>query len=247
MASRMCFGVLVCAAAACACGGCKSHKTTPPVDPPVTAAPDDGWKKEFTVDKSLLGPVGANTYVVLYPGKKSVFRDGQATYTVRVLNLTRKVDGVTTRVVEKRDEVGGKLKQISRTFIAIDTLLGNVYCFGKEVDAFDNGEVTHPGEWLSGVAGARFGMVMPARPKLGDRFCRELAPGIAMDRLEVVGMDESVQTPAGTFEHCLSVRETSLLNSETSLKVFAPQVGLVKAGDAELVSIKPTLPARPGE
>jgi hypothetical protein len=92
------------------------------------------------------------------------------------------------------------------------------------------------------VNGADFGLALPAHPAEGDRYYEELAPGRAMDRAEVVGVDESVDTPVGRFEHCVHLRETSALEpGEVSQKWFAPGVGLVKDDDVALVKIE-----RPG-
>jgi hypothetical protein len=35
-------------------------------------------------------------------------------------------------------------------------------------------------------------------------------------------------TPAGTFQHCLRIKETSAVESGTSEKVYAPGVGLIR-------------------
>jgi hypothetical protein len=55
-----------------------------------------------------------------------------------------------------------------------------------------------------------------------------------MDRVEIVSTDETVRTPAGTFAHCVHLRETSPLESDVSHKWYAPAVGIVKDDDFEL-------------
>ena len=40
---------------------------------------------------------------------------------------------------------------------------------------------------------------MPGLALLGARYYQELAPGIAMDRAEIVSLTETRQTLAGTF------------------------------------------------
>ena len=218
------------------CGGCKSHKDSPAPATEAVVPADDGWRRDFTVNKADLGPAGANPYLNLSPGVKYVFRDGKTTLTIRVLQETRVVDGVTTRVVEEREEEGGRPKEVSRNYFAIDRILGDVYYFGEDVDEYANGTVTHPGVWHSGVNGAHFGLMMPAHPRVGDRFYQELSPGIAMDRFEILSVDETIKTPAGTFDHCVHIRETSPLSTDVGHKWFAPRIGLVLDGDAELVS-----------
>jgi len=57
-----------------------------------------------------------------------------------------------------------------------------------------------------------------------------------MDRAEVANLDEKVETPAGVFEHCLHVRETSPLEKGVSDKWYAPGFGLIRDEDCALVS-----------
>lgn len=206
---------------------------------PGHAAADDGFRKDFAVDKAALSNTGANPYFDITPGTVHTYREGKTTLTITVLNETQVVDGVTTRIVEEREEVAGKPKETSRNYFAIDKATSDVYYFGEDVDEFDAaGKVTHPGVWHSGVNGARFGLMLPGSPKVGDKFYQELAPGVAMDRFEIVSMDETVQTPAGKFEHCVHVVETTPLDRDVGHKWYAKGVGLIKDGDAELVSFK---------
>ncbi len=203
------------------------------------ADPGDGFRRTFVLDKSALVAEGVNPCFDLTPRTVQTYRDGNAILTITVLNETRVIDGVTTRVVEEREQVAGKPKETSRNYFAIDKATGDVYYFGEDVDEFDaDGKATHPGSWLSGVNGAHFGLMFPGNPKVGDKFYQELAPGIAMDRFEIVSMDETVQTPAGKFEHCVHVVETTPLEGDVGHKWYAKGTGLVKDGNAELVSVK---------
>jgi hypothetical protein len=187
------------------------------------------WKDSFQVDKANLADTGRNMYFILEPGYCLQFTAGGTTLTVTVLSETKTVDGVMTRVVEEREEKNGRPVEISRNFFAIDRTTLDVYYFGEEVDIYKKGKVvSHEGAWLAGVAGAKFGLMMPGRPKVGDKYYQELAPKIAMDRAEVVAMDVEMKTPAGTFQHCLRIKETSAVESGTSEKVYAPGVGLIR-------------------
>ena len=78
--------------------------------------------------------------------------------------------------------------------------------------------------------------MMPAAPKVGQKFYQELAPGVAMDRVEIVSVDEKLTTPAGTFEKCVHVRETSPLEKLLrDSKWYTSRVGQVKDGKMVLV------------
>ena len=78
---------------------------------------------------------------------------------------------------------------------------------------------------------------MPGMPKIGMRYHQEYAPKVAMDRAEVVSLDERSQTPAGMFDKCVKMKETTPLERfAREFKVFAPGIGLVQDGDLKLVS-----------
>ncbi|MFL6565620.1 MAG: hypothetical protein ACJ8G5_11880, partial [Burkholderiales bacterium] len=79
------------------------------------------------------------------------------------------------------------------------------------------------------------GLAMPGRPKPKMRYYQEQAPGVAMDRAEIVSLTETCKTPAGTFQRCLKVKETSALNRESEYKYYAPGIGLVRDEDLRLV------------
>lgn len=196
------------------------------------------WRDTFDVDKADLGPTGGNEFFSLEPGLVLSFESGDETLTITVLNETRVVDGVTTRVIEERETAGGELVEVSRNFFASDSTTNDVYYFGEEVDIYENGViVNHEGAWLSGQNGARFGLIMPGHAVVGDRYYQEFAPDVALDRAEHVAVDETVMTPAGTFNNCLHVLETTPLEDGESHKWYAPGVGLIQDADAVLVSV----------
>jgi hypothetical protein len=197
------------------------------------------FRASFSVDKAKLSSIGRGTYVVLEPGYTLHMQSGKDTLIITVLEGTKVVDGVTTRIVEEREMEGGQLIEVSRNYFAVATATGDVYYFGEDVDMYKNGKVTgHEGAWLSGVNGAKFGLLVPGAPKPGDRYYQESAPKIAMDRAEVVSATEEVKVPAGTFKNCLHTKESSALERGTEDKYYAPGVGLIKDADFVLVKIE---------
>jgi hypothetical protein len=58
-----------------------------------------------------------------------------------------------------------------------------------------------------------------------------------MDRAEIVSVDEKLETPAGKFEKCLRVKETTPLEKGVSEKWYAAGVGLVKDDEFVLESV----------
>jgi len=89
------------------------------------------------------------------------------------------------------------------------------------------------------VKGARFGLMMPTWIEVGLKLYQEQAPGVGMDRAEIVGVGETVTTPAGTFKNCIQTRETSALEKGMAdHKWYAPGVGMVKEGEFVLVRVE---------
>ncbi|MGI0015969.1 MAG: CHRD domain-containing protein, partial [Nitrososphaera sp.] len=206
---------------------------------------DEGFLDSFNLEECDLSPNGSNSYFFLEPGYKLVLEgqeDGAAVQLiVTVLNATKTVDGVETRVVEERESEDGELIEVSRNYFAICTQTGDIFYFGEKVDVFEDGQVTHPGEWLAGEGDNRPGIIIPAEPKVGMKYYQEIAPGVAEDRAEIISVNEVVVTPAGTFEQVLKVEETNPLESgEKEYKYHAPGVGLIQ--DAELKLVEYELP-----
>ena len=195
---------------------------------------------KFDVEKSDFSSTGKNEFFNLEPGFVSVYEgkeDGKKTVlTIMVTDQTKLVDGVETRVVEEKETANGEVAEISRNYFAISKKSGDVFYFGENSDSYKGGKVaSREGSWLAGVAGAHFGLAMPAKPTVGEAYFQEQAPKVAMDRAEIVSVSESAQTPAGEFKNCVKVKETSGLEKGTEYKVYAPGVGLVKEGSLLLV------------
>ena len=200
----------------------------------------DAWSETLTCADEAFGNRGRNAYFILEPGYQLVFagkEGGQpAELTITVLDETLEIGSVTTRVVEERESVGGKLVEVSRNFFALGVLTKNIYYFGEDVDMFKaGGKVTHEGSWRDGRDGAKHGIMLPGTVKVGDRYYQERAPKIALDRAENFSISETVKTPAGSFKNCLKTKETTPLEPGTEYKLYAPGIGLVQDGKLKLV------------
>jgi hypothetical protein len=202
------------------------------------AAGSHEWTDRFDVDRAELSSVGRNPYFVLEPGWTSVLEgDDGASLVITVLDETKLVDGVETRVVEERETENGELVEVSRNFFAISTRTGAVFYFGEEVDLYQNGVVSgHEGAWLAGEGDNRFGLAMPALPLLGARYYQEIAPGVAMDRAEIVGTSDTMTTPMRRFDHVLKIAETTPLEPGVrEYKYYAGGAGLLRDESMRLV------------
>lgn len=197
----------------------------------------DAWTTNFPIEKDELVSIGRNPYFILEPGYYLVLEGGDIQLIITILSETKKVDGVETRVVEERETKDGKLVEVSRNYFAISKRTNDVFYFGEDVDIYKDGKVvSHAGAWLSGVNGAKFGLMIPGQPSLNARYYQEVAPGVAMDRVEIVSMSETVKTPAGEFTNCLKLEETSPLEPfVTDYKYYARGIGMVQDGSLKLV------------
>ena len=186
------------------------------------------YTDSFLVDEKDLATTGRNPYFILEPGFQLVLEtpDKKETLTITVLDETKKVGGIETRVVEERETEDGKVKELSRNYFAICKRTNSVYYFGEDTG----------GAWLHGEKGARFGLMMPGTPLVGGRYYQEVAPGAAMDRSEILSVTETAETPAGKFDKVLKSLETTPLEpKEKAIKLYAPGVGMIREGNLSLV------------
>lgn len=219
------------------------------------SAHDPDFTDDFDRDRCHFTTTGTNPYFPLWPGYVLEFEGEEEDdegdmveigIRFSVLKDTELVDGVLTRVIEEFETEDGELVEISRNFFAICRETGDVWYFGEDVDDYEDGVIVgHSGVWRSGVDGARAGILIQGTPLLGARHFQEVAPGVALDRVEVVSMDESLNLPFGNFDGLLKFEETSGLDPDDfSEKWYAHGIGLVKDDAADLVDITvpPCLP-----
>ena len=92
--------------------------------------------------------------------------------------------------------------------------------------------VKHDGARLAGSNGNKAGLIMSGSPTLGMKYYQEIAPGVALDRAEIISLDETCETPAGTVASCLKVKEGTALDVyESEYKYYAPDIGLIREED----------------
>lgn len=232
--------------------------------PLMTVAEDEGgFTKAFPIaecefETNDFEREDANPYFILQPGRELHYNNFQCvsegecdevedlviTVLNRTRNITFEVDGkketVTTRVVREHETANGELVEISYNFFAQCDDIQDVYYFGERVDIYEDGEiVSHDGAWLAGRNGAKPGLIFPGGAfLLGAKYFQEVAPGIALDRAEHVAMGLEEETPAGNFEDCVFIEETSPLEPrDVSEKTYCPGTGLLFDEDLELVTI----------
>jgi hypothetical protein len=200
------------------------------------------WKASFDLENCDFASTGENSYFILEPGYQVILEgeeDGEELQlTMTVLDETKLVDGVQTRVVEEKESEGGNLVEVSRNYFAICKPTNDAFYFGEDVDIYEDGEiVSHEGAWLSGQNGARAGMIMPGKVEVGMKYYQEIAPGVAEDRAEIVSVNEGLDTPAGKFQNVLKTEETNPLEpNEEEYKFYASGIGLIQEEGLKLVN-----------
>lgn len=213
-------------------------------------AEDPEFTSEFRLEDCKFKARGVNPYFILKPGYQLVYEgeeDGETiNLVITVLNKTKNISlpdigNVKTRVVEERETVNGEPAETSLNYFAICEQTNDVFYFGEDVDIFnEDGTVSHEGAWLAGQPDedglAEPGLIMPGTFLLGSRYFQEIAEGIALDRAEHTEMGLEITTPAGSFEQCVHIEETTPLEPGTvSDKFYCPGVGLVIDNVVELV------------
>lgn len=201
-------------------------------------------KKQFTEsfrqENYTFSSSGKNEYFILEPGYQIILEGTEDKELVQliitVLNETKKVGNIETRIVEEKESANGKLKEVSKNYFALCRETGSIFYFGEDVDMYNDGKIiNHEGSWLA-EGKNKAGLVIPGICLLGSRYYQEMAPDLAMDRAEIISISEVFKTAAGNFTNCLKTEETTPLNpKEKSFKIYAPGVGLIKDGNLLVV------------
>ncbi|MDH4203872.1 MAG: hypothetical protein OEV87_13405 [Phycisphaerae bacterium] len=214
----------------------KERKTTAASSP---KKQEQQWTQSFNMEERTFSTTGSNPYFILQPGHQMVLENENEKVVMTVLKETKVVDGIETRILEEREWADGELAEVSRNFFAVCKETNDVFYFGEEVDDYKDGKIVgHGGAWEAGKNGATAGIVMPGTFLLGSRYYQEISPDVAMDRAEHVAEDFTMDTPAGKFEHCVKVIETSPLESGKSTKIYAPGIGMIYDDGLKLTEVK---------
>lgn len=156
--------------------------------------------------------------------------DGHFTHSeIEVLDETREVAGVTTRIVKKTSMDDGVLVGVGQDFYA-QAPDGTVCLFGGEEDIYEDGEFLETDGWMVGEDGALAAVFMPGSPKVGQIF-EIFHDEDGVETGEITFLGEPTETPAGTFSDTLTVLETG-----PSIKKYARGIGEIYDDGIELIS-----------
>jgi hypothetical protein len=175
-----------------------------------------------------------NSYFPLKPGATYLFEgrspEGLSVIEVTVTMDTKEILGVDCAVVRQQLTKGGAITADTIDWFAQDKA-GNVWHFGEDTKKYGNGVVVSTaGSWQAGVNGATPGIIMEARPEVGDTYRQGFLQGQAEDLAEVLAVDSSANLPFGSFTRVIKTKEwTPLEPSVVVEKLYAPGLGLVQA------------------
>ncbi len=185
-----------------------------------------------------------NPYFPLVPGTKWTYREESIdedtgepvveTIVVEVTNQTKTILGVVTRVVTDKVFVNGLMIEDTLDWHAQDDN-GNVWYFGEDTTSFEYDDAgnlidsSKSGSFEAGVDGAQAGIVMEAKPKVGDAYYQEFVPGIALDQGEVLAVNDTTTIPLGSFNKLVRTKDTTVLDpSGLEHKLYAPGLGFIR-------------------
>jgi hypothetical protein len=179
--------------------------------PAAVATPLPQGGEPVTLDPARFTTRIDNPWFPMVPGTRWEYREGRTHVVVTVTHRTRKVAGVTARVVHDVDSRGGKLIEDTKDWYAQDAD-GNVWYLGEDTKEYRNGKVhTTEGSWEAGVDGAQAGVIMPARPHVGLRYRQEYYEGHAEDAARVLSLNKRVRVPTGSYRGVLQTLDYTLL------------------------------------
>ncbi len=151
-----------------------------------------------------------------------------------VTDLTKVVDGVRTAVLWDQDVNKGQLEESELAFQAQDND-GNVWLLGEYPEVYEDGKFKGaPDTWISGLQGARPGVLMRASPRVGtSSYLQGFAPEIDFsDRAKVARTGLRNCVPVNCYDNVLLIDEWNPLEPGDAhqLKYYAPGVGNIRVG-----------------
>ncbi|MGH0037376.1 MAG: hypothetical protein ACQGVK_20305 [Myxococcota bacterium] len=203
-----------------------------------------------------------NPYLPLAAGNLWRYSDGEETVTVRVLDETKLIEGVTCIVVNDVVEEEGRLVEDTDDWFAQRSDGTIDYCGeeAKDFEYFEGDEPMEPelveieGSFKAGRDGDKSGTLFPGSPRVGMKYRQEWSPSNAEDVAEVLstrygyGNDDRFDdlVPSLLVEHlcdddCVVTADTTPLEPDAlEYKFYARGVGFfleVKPDSEEAVGI----------
>ena len=202
----------------------------------LVACGDDPTQPEYDaqLDPADFAPQVTNEFFPLVPGTTYSYEgetdEGTETVIVEVLDETTTIMGISATVVRDRVLLDGELIEDTFDWFAQQNT-GDVWYLGENSKEIEDGEVVSTeGSWEAGVDGAKAGIIMWGDPAahLGEEYRQEFYEGVAEDVATVIGLNEAVQVPYGSFTGCIRTEDRNPLEPGTEEhKFYCPGVGQV--------------------
>jgi len=82
------------------------------------------WTDSFGQENCKFATIGGNRFFILKPGYELVLENSKEKVVITVLNETKKIGDIETRILEEREYEDGKLKEVSRNNARDDSARG---------------------------------------------------------------------------------------------------------------------------
>jgi len=239
--------------------------TSPPTSPaptlpetPIGALPPEELSREAFSDPTTVD----SEWFPLAPGTRFVYKggindDGRVPHSVvlTVTDLVKVIDGIRTVVIYDEDGTNGQVVEKEIAFLAQDDA-GNVWLLGEYPEEYEDGEFVAAPTWITGIAGAKAGILVRADPPFGPSWPQGWGPEVGWtDRARVFEVDSSTCVPAGCYDGVLVIDEYNPEEPDAhQLKYYASGVGNVRVGwagareqDREVLELQGVLQLTPAQ
>ena len=184
---------------------------------------------------------GTNPFLKLEPGYRIVLEDDEEKVVITVLDRTKWVNGIRTRVVleDEFEKDGDEWERVEKSFnylVRCDQT-NTIFYMGEDVELYEDGVlVGSEGAWLAGRNGAKPGILMPGQPLIGGKYYEEIAPeDSALDKGEIISVSQSCTVGEQEFNRpCVMTVGTNDCNDDEDEKVYVAGIGIVYDNGLEL-------------
>ncbi len=221
-------------------GGAAGARSATSVSPTTRPAPKDATDKDFDRTRFSHSTAITNKWFPLQPGTQFVYsgqinQDGERVehrVVFTVTDLTKVIDGVRNVVLYDVDYNAGQVAEAELAFHAQDDD-GNVWNMGEYPEEYEEGKFTGaPDTWITGLAGARAGVIMRADPRVGtSSYLQGWAPAIDFkDTARVLKAGERTCVPSRCYDNVLVIDEWNPDEPDAhQQKFYAAGVGNIRA------------------
>jgi hypothetical protein len=182
-----------------------------------------------------------NHWFPLSPGTRWTYRQylptGTRELVATVLPTARRVDGVDTTAVRWQVRRHGTTRTAMVRWYAVDGA-GSVWWFGQRLaPRAPRLDPLATESWQAGVGGAQAGVVLTARPRVGDGYYNARQSRVVQRRSTVVSLTAVVSTVQRTYRDTVATQDlSSLAPLHVVQSYYGRRLGLVAQEDTRAIS-----------